>query len=488
MPDPQGPPAPRNRQLTPEHLHDFLLRHPPSPTYWIAYSGGLDSHALLHLAAGLAYLEPRHRIRAIHVHHGLHPEADAWANHCASVCEKLGVDLSIIRVDANPRRGESPEESARIARYRALQTRLGHDDCVLLAQHRDDQAETLLLQLFRGAGVEGLAAMPAHAELKPGYLARPLLDFSRDQLRDYAVASGLRWIEDGSNRDEAFDRNFLRQRILPQLRGRWPGLPGNLARSAAHCAEAVLHLENRGDALLREVVPDPATNTLDIQLLIRLERQEQKLVLRRWITRSGFRRPASRILERILDESLSAATDRNPVVGWKDAEVRRYRHGLYLMRPLPPLPKPLCPPNSGASARWLAWPAGETGITLPDGNGDVSIRKIAGTTDTPGIALGAWTDGQVEISYRLGGEKIRLPGRNGSHDLRKLYQEAGIPPWVRERVPLVYIDQRLAAVGGYWYAADFQAAAADPWRIVLEWKTSWDSSMMDKPMRSAISG
>ncbi len=482
MPDPQGP-APRNRQLTPEVLRQFLLRHPQSPTYWIAYSGGLDSHALLHLAAGLGQLGPRHCIRAIHVHHGLHPEADAWAEHCESVCEELGIDLNIIRVDAKPRRGESPEESARIARYRALQTRLGPHDCVLLAQHKDDQAETLLLQLFRGAGVEGLAAMPVHAELKPGYLARPLLNFSRDQLRGYAVANGLRWIEDDSNRDETFDRNFLRQRILPQLRSRWPGLPGNLARSAAHCAEAARHLENRGDCLLREVLLDPGTNTLDILSLSRLEREDQKLVLRRWITRSGFRRPASRILERIIDEALSAATERNPVVGWKEAEVRRYRHALYLMRPLPPLPKPLIPPTSGTVAVWLAWPAGRTGITLHDGNGDLRMRKIAGTTNTPGIAPDAWNGGQVEIRYRLGGEKIRLPGRNGSHEVRKLYQESGIPPWVRERVPLVYIDQRLAAVGNYWYAADFQATAADPWCIVLEWKTPWESVMMENPKR-----
>ena len=483
MPDPQGP-SPRNRQLTPEHLRQFLLRHPPSPTYWVAYSGGLDSHALLHIAAGLPQLEPRHRIRAIHVHHGLHPEADAWANHCASVCEELGIDLGIIRVDARPRRGESPEESARIARYRALQDRLGQHDSVLLAQHRDDQAETMLLQLFRGGGVEGLAAMPAHAELNTGYLARPLLDFSRDQLRDYAVANGLRWIEDDSNRDETFDRNFLRQRILPQLRSRWPGLPGNLARSAAHCAEAVLHLENRGDCLLRDVVLDPGADTLGVLSLSRLERQNQKLVLRRWITRSGFRRPSSRILERILDEALSAATDRNPVVSWKEAEVRRYRHALYLMRPLPPLPKPLIPPASGTIAGCLTWPAGATGITLPDGNGEMSIRKIAGTTNTPGIAPDAWTGGQVEIRYRVGGEKIRLPGRKGSHEVRKLYQESGIPPWVRERVPLVYIDQRLAAVGNYWYAADFQATATDPWRIVLEWNMPWDSVARENPNRS----
>jgi tRNA(Ile)-lysidine synthase len=457
--------APRKPQLTPEFLRQFLLRHPPAPTYWIAYSGGLDSHVLLHLAAELRQLEPRHPIKAIHVHHGLHRDADAWANHCASTCEALGIELRIMRVDAQPGPGESPEESARIARYHALQTQLGDKDCLLLAQHRDDQAETLLLQLFRGAGVEGMAAMPEHAELNPGTLARPLLGFSRDQLSDYAVANGLRWIEDDSNRDETFDRNFLRQRILPQLRSRWPGIQGNLARSAAHCAEAGLHLENLADQLLMGVIHDSRTNTLDVEALQGLARHEQKLTVRRWITRSGFRRPATRILERILDESLTAARDRNPVVGWKEAEVRRYRTALHLMRPLPPAPT-----QSATFGQWLPWPADETAISLPNGNGEVRMRKIAGTTDSPGLSWNAWISGQVRIGYRLGGEKIRLPGRNGSHEVRKLYQEAGIPPWIRERIPLIFIDDRLAAVSGHWYAADFLATAADPARILLEWR------------------
>jgi tRNA(Ile)-lysidine synthase len=313
-----------------------------------------------------------------------------------------------------------------------------------------------------------MAAMPEHAELNPGTLARPLLSFSRDQLSDYAVANGLRWIEDDSNRDETFDRNFLRQRILPQLRRRWPGIQGNLARSAAHCAEAGLHLENLADQLLMGMILDSRTNTLDVESLQGLARHEQKLAVRRWITRSGFRRPATRILERILDESLTAARDRNPVVGWKEAEVRRYRTALHLMRPLPPAPT-----KSATCANWLPWPADETAITLPDGNGEVRMRKIAGTTEIPGLSWNAWISGQVRIGYRLGGEKIRLPGRNGSHEVRKLCQKAEIPPWIRERIPLIFIDDRLAAVSGYCYAADFLATAADPARILLEWRMPW---------------
>jgi tRNA(Ile)-lysidine synthase len=282
------------------------------------------------------------------------------------------------------------------------------------------------------------------------------------------VVNGLRWIEDDSNRDETFDRNFLRQRILPQLRSRWPGIQGNLARSAAHCAEAGLHLENLADQLLMGMIHDSRTNTLDVEALQGLARHEQKLTVRRWITRSGFRRPATRILERILDESLTAARDRNPVIGWKEAEVRRYRNALYLMRPLPK-----APPKTASHTHWLPWPAEEAAITLPDGNGEVRMRKIDDTTDNRGLSWSAWISGQVRIGYRLGGEKIRLPGRIGCHEVRKLCQEAGIPPWIRERIPLIYIDDRLAAVSGYWYAADFQATAADPARILLEWRVPW---------------
>ena len=190
--------------LSPLTLHQILLRHPPAPCYWIAYSGGMDSHVLLHLCARLRGNSEndvpssplckrgvRGDFHAVHVHHGLQASADAWAAHCSKVCSDLHVPVLTVRVDARANPGDSPEEVARRARYMALREHMAENDIVLTAQHRDDQAETLLLQLMRGAGLAGLAAMPEFAPLAPGFLLRPLLNFSRQELRAYALSNGL---------------------------------------------------------------------------------------------------------------------------------------------------------------------------------------------------------------------------------------------------------------------------------------------------------
>ena len=201
----------------------ILADLPDTANYWIAYSGGLDSHVLLSLITTIASGFVRFpAIRAVHVHHGLLAQADGWTHHCEQVCSRYGVPLTVIRVDARHAAGESQEETARRARYAAIQTLLAPGDILLTAQHEDDQAETLLLQLLRGAGLPWLAAMPETAEFGPGLIVRPLLHCTRQELRVYAEASQLQWIEDPSNRDCRYDRNYLRQMIMPLLTERWP--------------------------------------------------------------------------------------------------------------------------------------------------------------------------------------------------------------------------------------------------------------------------
>ncbi len=265
--------------LAPSHVEKILSRYPASPHYWVAYSGGLDSTVLLRLCAALQQTGPVPRFTALHVHHGLHPQADAWADHCAAECRALGIELTTRRVEARPAPGQSHEEAARNARYRAIQDQLGPGDTVLLAQHQDDQAETLLLQLFRGAGLAGLAAMPEHAQLSPGYLLRPLLDIPRSGLSAYAARQGLTWVEDPSNRDPAFDRNFLRHTVLPAIRTHWPGIGRSLARTARHCAEAAELLDARTAELI-SALRDPADPWLPIAGLRALSPVERKLALR----------------------------------------------------------------------------------------------------------------------------------------------------------------------------------------------------------------
>ncbi|MCX7112436.1 MAG: tRNA lysidine(34) synthetase TilS [Proteobacteria bacterium] len=445
-------PSPPLSSLT---LHQTLLRHPPAPCHWIAYSGGMDSHVLLHLCASLASNSIcTMEFQAVHVHHGLQQAADAWAEHCANVCSGLNVPLLTIRADARAKPGESPEEVARRARYSALRKTMSKDDIVLTAQHRDDQAETLLLQLVRGAGLAGLAAMPEFAPLPPGFLLRPLLQFSRADLRAYALGNGLHWIEDPSNGDTTFDRNFLRREIIPKLEQRWPGLNKALGRTAGHCAEAQQQLGDLSKDLCRTAL-NADGQSLGVAALRSFRPADQRLVLREWMRMRGFRMPSQAVIGRILQEALPARPDKMPMVAWSEGEVRRYRDGLYLMSVQPLFD----------ISTVLDWD-GQGMLELPDGNGKLSVEASSGK----GLARDAWRKGNISIRYRQGGERCRLPGRNGTHELKKLFQEAGIPPWLRERMPLVYIGGELAAIAGRWVCEPFAGKAGDS-NISLVWHT-----------------
>ena len=431
-------------------LRDILDRHPPAPRYWIAYSGGLDSRVLLHLCAHLQMQRPAPQFAAVHVHHGLQIAAGDWAEQCRITCGETGIPFHLLHVDARPKPGQSPEEAARTQRYRALRDIVGPGETLLTAQHRDDQAETLLLQLLRGAGLAGLAAMPERAEFGGGFLLRPLLGFSRRELRDYADIHALAWVEDPSNRDVSYDRNFLRHQILPLLEQRWPAACETLSRAAGHCAEAQATLSSLArDLLVPALVP--ARNSLRGDRLLELPAADRRLVLREWLKAGGFRMPPTRILERVLNEVLTARPDRNPVVTWSEGEIRRYRGELYLLPRLPPFD----------GNRVLAWD-GQTPLDLPDGNGMLRAGPVFGG----GIAAEHWQGGNLTVRYRRGGESV--PGRAGSRDLKNLFQAAGIPPWVRERVPLVYIGEELVAVGGKWIGAPF-GAGPEAAGIGLDW-------------------
>lgn len=427
-----------------------VLRSHPAPRYWIAYSGGLDSHVLLHLCARLKAAQPGLSFQAVHVHHGLQEQADAWSEHCAETCRALDMPHLGLRVDARPRPGESPEEAARRARYAAIKARLADGDTVLAAQHRDDQAETLLLQLLRGAGLAGLAAMPELAPLEPGFLLRPLLGFAREELRAYALEHRLRWVEDPSNQDSAYDRNFLRNDIIPRLERRWPGLKKALGRTAGHCAEAQRQLGDLAADLCRTAL-NPDGQSLSVAKLRGFKPADQRLVLREWLRARKFRMPSQAVIERILREVLPARQDKTPQVAWREGEVRRYRDGLHLLPPLPACDASLALDWDGRSP--LAWAGG---------------WLAAAPTAGAGLAAEHWRQGNIQVRHRQGGEACRLPGRAGSHDIKKLFQERGVPPWLRERAPLVYIGGELAAVGGWWVCEPFAGQAGGD-NIALVW-------------------
>ncbi|TRX75483.1 tRNA lysidine(34) synthetase TilS [Pseudomonas mangiferae] len=388
----------------------------------VALSGGLDSSVLLHLLARHPQRDRHPPLRALHVEHGLQAAAASWPAHCRALCATLDVPLDCVsvRVDA----GASLEQAARTARYGAFEAACSQGDVLFTAHHRDDQAETLLFRLLRGAGVRGLAGMPVQRRLGQGWLVRPLLGVGRAELERHARALGLDWVDDPSNRDTHLARNHLRHDILPSLHGRWPQAAANLARSAAHLREAESLLEDL--AALDVGAAEPGARwpwlglpSLALAPLARLSPARQRNALRAWL--AAFT-PLPDLDHWVGWETLrDAKADATPV--WRLARGELHRADGHLwwlsgdwLRP-PPHPP--------------AWPVGEASLALP-GNGVLTWQG----TPPPGD----WT-----VRYRAGGEQLALPGR-GHRDLKRLLNEAGVPGFARGRLPLLYCDGEPRAV------------------------------------------
>lgn len=393
----------------------------------VAYSGGLDSTVLLHLLHGRT---PPGRLRALHVHHGLQAAAEDWAAHCLACGKTQGVPVQILRVKVE-NTGQGPEAAARTARYVALAAQLRPGEVLVTAQHADDQAETLLLNLCRGSGVRGLAAMPVWSEFAPGFLWRPLLQTPRAALRAYAAAHGLSWIEDPHNADPAYARSRLRKTGLPVLREQWPGLIKTLGRTAERMAEASELLQELGLADLAGLRAD-VDHALSVAALRRMTAARRRNALRCWIDQRGLPAPFQHSLERVDAEMLSARADADPVVAWPGADLRRYRDRLYAM--------PTLEPPMSAS---LAWD-GRTEVLLPGASG----RVVAGPGGSPAGVL----------RMPRPGERFRPLGASHRRSLKNLFQERGVPTWVRERTPVLECAGSAVWIGGIGPSADFRGA------------------------------
>lgn len=397
---------------------------------WVAYSGGLDSQVLLHLCLQIR-MQHKFEFHAIHVHHGLSLHADQWVEHCQQFCEQNNIPIHLKYVVVDIERA-SQENAARVARYQAFVEMIAPQDILLTAHHQDDQAETLLLQLFRGAGVKGLAAMPICKQ--QNYLhARPLLSFSRKNLKDYAEQHNLQWIDDESNSNTKFSRNYLRQEIIPALLNHWPSVQRNISRSAEHCAEAQELLDEFSADLCLQM-QGSEINTLSVSKLLNLNPAKQRLVLRSWIYTNGFSLPSRVKLETILKNVLTARWDRVPCVDWEGVEIRRHRDDLYIQAPL----------TAHDNQIELLWDFNE--IDLP-GIGKLQRELVKGAGLIPDIK-------HVTLRYRRGGEVAYL--KNKHHDLKKLLQEWNVLPWQRDRIPLLYHDEKLISVVGYYIHADYK--------------------------------
>jgi tRNA(Ile)-lysidine synthase len=423
------------------HLDAALATVTPAPLA-VAFSGGADSTALLHALAQRP--EARRRgLRALHVDHGLHEDSAGWAEHCRRFCDAIDVPCKVLRVTVEQDSGTGLEAAARAARHTALANQLRAGEYLLFAHHRDDQVETVLLKLLRGAGPEGLGGMRAVRPFGDGQLWRPVLALSRAQLRDYVEIRQLDWLDDPSNSDTRLARNLLRQEILPRLASHWPQATDSILHSAALSRAAADALRAQWLAAF-DALHDPADGSLDAAGWLALLPALREPLLDHWLHARGLTAPTT-AQRRQIERQCSARPGQLPCIRWAGTELHIWHARLWALPAQDPFP-----------ANWQqAW-RGEP-LALPDG-GELAL-------DDGGARLAA----PLQVRLRRGGERIKPAGDAHTRELRDLFQQARLPPWQRQACPLLYADDELVAVADRWVsdggAAIFEQAGVSPrWR------------------------
>lgn len=396
------------------------------PRLLVAFSGGLDSTVLLHCLASLRDQRPL-AVRAVHIHHGLSQYADEWARHCQQLCEQWDIPLTVQRVTLNTE-GKGIEAAAREARYAVFAEMLADDETLVTAHHQDDQCETLLLALKRGSGPAGLSAMPVTRRFAAGWLLRPLLAYRRQQLEAYAARYQLGWVEDDSNQQQIYDRNFLRLEVLPLLEQRWPHFTATAARSAELCAEQ----ERLLDELLKETLDQLITpqSSLPIAPLVAMSPLRRQALLRRWLARSGAPMPSRTVLDKLWQEVALSRDDANPRIVLGNGELRRYNQQLWWVSVV-----------ASQRQQQISWPDLAQPLCLPGGLGFL-------VSAPQGIRLPLpRPDEQVSVQFTASGP-LHILGRDRGRSLKKIWQELGIPPWQRDTTPILFYNQQPVCAPG----------------------------------------
>jgi tRNA(Ile)-lysidine synthase len=407
--------------------------------FWVALSGGLDSIVLLHaaVAAGI-------KVSAVHVHHNLSPHADHWAEFCESFCEQWSVPFECRRVELNLQ-GKGLEDAARQARYAAFDQVLGKACVLLTAHHQDDQAETLLLRLMRGAGPKGLAAMSERRECGEFQLWRPLLSVPKVELQHYAQDHQLEWVEDESNQDEDFDRNYLRRQVMPLLSERWPGFAERWQQSAMLCGavDQAMEAQAEVDLVKADWRVERIGHSLDLNVFESLDSARRWQLLRSACEGEGVPAPGLIHLQTLDNQRLIARADAQIAVSWGAFELRPFQSRLYL------IPSDVVFPLSNTPLPW----GGEGCLALARG-------QLSASATTAGQAL-SLAHAPFTVKMRSGGERCRPSDRAHSQSLKKLFLERGLEPWLRDCVPLIYVGEILAAVGDLWVCEGFQSVEGE---------------------------
>jgi tRNA(Ile)-lysidine synthase len=436
-----------NRLLpfTEERLLHILKSRPRTGAYLVGFSGGADSTALLYALKRLeSQLETP--VKAVHVNHGIHADADGWQEHCEDFCRQQEVTLICLTINPESHSGKGLEAEARHLRYQALSALLEPGDSILTAHHADDQAETLLLNLMRGSGVDGLSAMPQSRPLGAGILLRPLLDFENTELVSYLQENNIAWLEDPSNQLLNHDRNFLRLEIMPLLENRWHGVSKRMLLTRNAMAEARSLLERLADEYLEQYL----RHRLVLQIATQLEKDPAlfKLVIRRWLKQSGVPSIPVRSLETLYDQVFQAADGHKISIQWGDCLLRLYQDQLWLQQDIEILP---CP---GAQ-----WSVSQAAIDL---GGDYGKLTLEGPD-------GIGPPEELVISSRQNCEVNTI--RQGTHhkNLKNLFQAAGIPSWLRDSIPLCRLKGELVAIGDWCFDDQFAAWMSEN-HVNLTWQ------------------
>lgn len=419
--------------FTSEQLRTYLPAvTSPSAIWWIGFSGGLDSTVLLH---ALAQLPLPVQLRALHINHQISPNADTWQTQCADFCAQHAVPFHAEKVRVE-NTGKGIEDAARAVRYSVFEKNLAPGDYLLTAHHANDQAETLLLRLMRGTGPRGLAAMASVRTLGAGLLARPLLHFTRAELEAYAQVHQLGWVDDESNLDDDYDRNFLRNQVMPLLHSRWPEFKRKWQQTAELCAqqEAVMEELAREDLVRAAPLAERVGQSIELNALLGLSPARKQNVLRYWLRLINHTTPEQLHWQQIEQQIFGGRDDAQTRVSWGNVALHTYRQRLYALP--------------------LQLPELELQFDLRASDANPRLK-----TDLP----------DLHIRYRTGSERCKPVGRAHSQTLKKLLQEHALEPWLRDKVPLVFSGDDLVAVGDLWVCADF-VAAEDKTGYTLIWR------------------
>ncbi|WP_061018605.1 tRNA lysidine(34) synthetase TilS [Vibrio splendidus] len=413
----------------------------------VAFSGGVDSRVLLELAAQYA---KSHHIEccAVHVHHGLSNNADHWAEQCQTWCDALSVSLFIERVSLDISRGESVEKLARDARYQAFKKHIRQGDVLVTGQHIDDQVETFLLALKRGSGPKGLSSMAKVMPFANAYIVRPLLSVTRTDIEGAARDMALTWVEDESNQDVRFDRNFIRHQVTPALTERWPSFRESVSRSAQLCAEQELLLDELLEPHLQQALGGNQSQSMSIAVLSQHSDLLRARLLRMWLNLCNQPMPSQKQLKLIWDEVACAQVDANPKLVLNEVEVRRFNHQLYVVKETKDL------------SNWQSDISMEDSLVLPDDLGELHLisaasHGVSNQCDAQRFSLNT-TSGTLRVIFNPEGLSAHPVGRGHSRKLKKLFQEYQVPSWLRRRTPILMDGDRVIAVLGIFVDKNYE--------------------------------